>query len=58
MVIVRLAGITCCLAEQLQPIALPPPVREGGKPLMEALQARRAIRNISPVCESRDGLEC
>lgn len=48
MVIVLLAGITSCLAEELQPIALPPPVREGGKPLMEALQARRTIRNISP----------
>lgn len=46
--VVLLAGMTSCLAEELQPIMLPKPVKEGGKPLMEALQERRTTRNISP----------
>lgn len=47
-VIVLLAGITSCLAEELQPITLPEPAKEGGKSLMEALRDRRTTRNISP----------
>ena len=48
MVIVLLAGIASCLAEELQPITLPEPAKEGGKSLMEALRDRRTTRNISP----------
>jgi nitroreductase len=32
----------------LQPISLPPPQKEGGKSVLEALQERRTIRNIGP----------
>jgi len=34
------------LAQELQPIALPPPRKSGGMPLMEALNLRQTIRSI------------
>ena len=46
--VLLLAGVATCLAEALQPITLPEPAKEGGKPLMEALRDRRTTRNISP----------
>lgn len=33
---------------ELQPVRLPPPQTEGGKPLMQALKQRRTIRQFSP----------
>ena len=35
-------------AEELKPIPLPAPQTEGGKPLMQALQQRRTIRELQP----------
>ena len=46
-----LSGLLLCavsvLAQELQPIALPPPQKTGGMPLMEALAARQTIRSFS-----------
>lgn len=36
-------------AEDLQPITLPAPRMEGGKPLMQALKERQTIREFSPT---------
>ncbi len=47
--IVLLVLILCTvtlIAQELQPIALPPPQKTGGMPLMEALNLRQTIRNI------------
>ncbi len=41
-------GVAASQAEELKPIPLPAPQTEGGKPLMEALQQRRTIREIKP----------
>jgi len=38
---------TTTTAEQLAPIQLPPPQTDGGMPLMQALKARRSIRQFS-----------
>jgi nitroreductase len=35
------------VAAELQPIALPPPQTDGGRPLMQALKDRKTIREIS-----------
>lgn len=37
------------LAQDLQPIPLPPPHMTGGKPLMEALKERQTARDFSPA---------
>lgn len=36
------------LAQELRPIKLPEPKKQGGKPLMEALAARQSAREFSP----------
>lgn len=35
-------------AQDLAPIKLPPPVMDGGKPLMDALKQRQSVREFSP----------
>jgi nitroreductase len=35
-------------AQELRPVALPPPRTQGGKPFMETVQLRRTIREIKP----------
>jgi nitroreductase len=35
-------------ADELKPVALPPPQMEGGKPLMETLRERRTTREFKP----------
>jgi SagB-type dehydrogenase family enzyme len=40
--------LTVARAEELKPIPLPAPQTEGGKPLMQALQQRRTIRELLP----------
>jgi SagB-type dehydrogenase family enzyme len=42
-----LAGLTPGRAQELQPIALPKPQTEGGKPLMQALNERKSSREFS-----------
>jgi nitroreductase len=42
-----LAGTACVLAEDLQPIELPKPEKDGGKSVLAALNERKTIRNIS-----------
>lgn len=42
-----LAGVTPSLAEDMKPITLPKPQREGGKSVLAALWDRRTNRNIS-----------
>jgi hypothetical protein len=42
-----LAGTTSSFAQDLQPITLAEPQKDGGKSVLAALQARRTIRNIS-----------
>jgi nitroreductase len=37
------------LAQDLQPISLPPPHMTGGKPLMQALKERQTLRDFSPA---------
>ena len=37
------------MAEDLRPVALPPPRMEGGKPLMQALKERKTVREFSPT---------
>jgi nitroreductase len=48
-----LAGWIVCalpgLAQDLQPISLPPPQMTGGKPLMQALKERQTVRDFSPA---------
>ena len=46
--VVVAAGVTSGLAQDLQPIKLPEPEKEGGKSLLEALRDRRTTRSISP----------
>ena len=41
-----LAGAETGLAEELQPIALPKPEKDGGKSVLAALQVRKTTRNI------------
>ncbi|MDR1397851.1 MAG: nitroreductase family protein [Desulfarculales bacterium] len=59
LIILLLAGIFMCLPvselnaadsgkDKTEILILPPPVKTGGMPLMEALAARRSNRNISP----------
>jgi hypothetical protein len=42
-----LAGTASGFGEDLQPITLPPPEKDGGKSVLAALWERRTIRNIS-----------
>jgi hypothetical protein len=42
------AGATSGFGQDLPPIVLPQPQKEGGKSVLAALQARRTIRSISP----------
>lgn len=44
---VVLGGLSAAAAEWA-PVRLPPPQTDGGKPLMQALQQRRTIRQFSP----------
>ncbi|MGO8700920.1 MAG: SagB/ThcOx family dehydrogenase [Limisphaerales bacterium] len=37
------------LAQDLQPVSLPPPQTAGGKPLMQALKERQTVREFSPA---------
>jgi nitroreductase len=37
------------LAQDLQPVSLPPPHMTGGKPLMQALKERQTVRDFSPA---------
>lgn len=46
--VVVAAGVTSGLAQDLQPIRLPKPEKEGGTSLLEALRNRRTIRSIKP----------
>ena len=41
-------GVTATKAEELKPILLPAPQTKGGKPLMQALEQRRTIRELKP----------
>ena len=41
-------GIAASQAEERQPIPLPPPQTDGGKPLMQALKQRQTIRELKP----------
>jgi nitroreductase len=41
-------GVTATKAAELKPILLPAPQTEGGKPLMQALEQRRTIRELKP----------
>ncbi|MDA8126152.1 MAG: nitroreductase family protein [Deltaproteobacteria bacterium] len=43
-------------AQEMKPLPLPPPQKEGGKPLMEALQARQSAQAFSPEKLSPQGL--
>ncbi len=43
-----LVGTGASIAEELQPISLPKPQKDGGKSVLAALQERRTIRTISP----------
>jgi hypothetical protein len=45
--ITMLAGAASSFAQELQPITLPKPEKDGGKSVLAALQERRTIRNIS-----------
>jgi len=51
--ILRVQSVACFLvalplaAAELQPIALPPPQTDGGRPLMQVLRDRKTIREIS-----------
>jgi SagB-type dehydrogenase family enzyme len=45
--LVLLAGLAPCRAQELQPIVLPKPQTEGGKPLMQALKERKSARAFS-----------
>ncbi len=47
-VITVLAGTSSGLSQDLQPIELPKPEKEGGKSVLAALQERRTIRSIRP----------
>jgi hypothetical protein len=42
-----LAGLAPCPAQEPQPITLPTPQTEGGRPLMQALKERRTTREFS-----------
>jgi nitroreductase len=42
-----LIGLAPCRAQTLQPIALPKPQTEGGKPLMQALKERKSSRELT-----------
>jgi nitroreductase len=44
-----LASAPSGLAQDLQPISLPPPQMTGGKPLMQALKERQTVRDFSPA---------
>ena len=41
------AALTVAVAQELKPLALPPPRREGGQPLIAALKLRRSTREYS-----------
>lgn len=43
-----LGGRASGLSQELEPIALPKPQTDGGKPLMQALKDRRSVREIAP----------
>lgn len=45
---IGLAAAAPAGAQELAPIKLPPPVTEGGKPLMDALRARQSVREYAP----------
>ena len=45
--ITMLASAASSFAQELQPITLPKPEKDGGKSVLAALQERRTIRNIS-----------
>ncbi len=47
-VIVVLLSATSLLAQELKPVALPPPQKEGGRPLMQVFQDRRTTREFAP----------
>jgi len=42
-----LVGAALVLAEELQPLALPPPRTDGGRPLMQVLKDRKSSREFS-----------
>ena len=46
-VMTMLAGTPSSIAQGLQPITLPEPVKDGGESVLAALQKRRTTRNIS-----------
>lgn len=43
-----LLGASCLFAQDLKPIALPPPQTEGGRPLMQVLKDRKTTRDFAP----------
>lgn len=46
--LLSLLGSTWLTAEELKPIALPPPQTDTGKPLMQAIKLRRTSREFKP----------
>jgi nitroreductase len=56
MIMVCGLNFTLCLAEELQPIALPQPEMQGGMPMMQALNQRRTTREFKPGTLSRQAL--
>jgi nitroreductase len=46
--IILLLAPALALAQELNPIQLPPPKTDGGKPLMDALKARQSARTFAP----------
>jgi nitroreductase len=47
MLVVVLIGAGSLLAQDLKPIALPPPQTDGGRPLMQALKGRKTTRDFA-----------
>lgn len=47
LVTALVAASTAALAQDQKPITLPPPVTDGGTPLMQALKARRSTREFA-----------
>jgi SagB-type dehydrogenase family enzyme len=48
VVVILLFGTAVGLAQDLKPVQLPPAKTDGGKPLMEALEARQSARVFAP----------
>lgn len=45
---VVLLSVSCLLAQELKPVALPQPQTDGGRPLMQVLKERKTTREFAP----------